>query len=66
MSQATTTATGDSRKRITLTLELPQERPRDDGLCLLRKLLKSLIRGYGMRCVDIRELHTDGRDEPSC
>jgi hypothetical protein len=45
----------NSRKRIALLLELPANRPRDEGLCLLRKLLKGLIRGYGLRCVDIRE-----------
>ena len=51
----------EPRKTITLILQLPTDRPRDDGFCLLRKLLKSLIRGYGMKCIDIKE-----QDEPSC
>jgi hypothetical protein len=57
----------NSRKRIALLLELPSDRPRDEGLCLLRKLLKGLIRGYGLRCIDIREQQQPriepGRDE---
>jgi hypothetical protein len=56
----------DPRKTITLVLMLPNDKPRDDGFCLLRKLLKSLVRGYGLKCVDIRETTTNEKDEPSC
>ena len=51
----TTTPPEDPRKRITLTLQLPTDRPRDVGFCLLRKLLKALLRGYGLRLIDIRD-----------
>jgi hypothetical protein len=49
---------------IVLLLELPSDRPRDVGYCLLRKLLKSLIRNYGMRCIDIREQQQPAKIEP--
>lgn len=56
MSQTTTTtAPGDPRKTITLVLMLPTDRPRDDGFCLLRKLLKALLRSYGLRLIDIKD-----------
>jgi hypothetical protein len=49
---------------ITLTLELPSDRPRDVGFCLLRKLLKGMLRSYGLRLIDIREQQQPPRDEP--
>jgi hypothetical protein len=50
---------------IVLVLELPNDRPRDVGFCLLRKLLKGLLRSYGLRLIDIREQPEiePGRDE---
>lgn len=63
MSQTTSTATGDPRKTITLVLQLPADRPRDVGFCLLRKLLKALLRSYGLRLIDIKD---DEQGEPPC
>ena len=43
---------------FTLTLSMPTSTPPNEpnGFQRLRKLLKCLLRSYGLRCVDIREL----------
>ena len=34
------------------------------GIIRLRKALKILLRGFGLRCVDYRRLHGSGEDGP--
>jgi hypothetical protein len=52
--------------QITLTLTLPASTPPHDpnGWQRLRRLLKSLLRSYGLRCVDIRRMHDEARQFP--
>ena len=49
-----------TRRIITLTLSMPTDTPPNEpnGFQRLRKLLKCLLRVYGLRCVDIREQQT--------
>lgn len=44
-----------------LTLAVPSDFPPDEpsGMQRLRKLLKALLRSYGLRCIDIKEQHAE-------
>ena len=44
-------------RTLTLTLVIPSTTPPNepDGWQRLRRLLKTLLRTYGLRCIDIRE-----------
>ena len=44
-----------ARRRIALLLELPCDNPDMIGMIALRRLLKALLRVYGLRCIDIQE-----------
>ena len=45
----------DPRRRIAILLELPADNPDMLGMIALRRLLKALLRAYGLRCIDIKE-----------
>ena len=45
----------DPRRRIAILLELPHDNPDMIGMVALRRLLKALLRVYGLRCIDIQE-----------
>ena len=49
------------QRTITLTLQLPTATPpgTPDGWQRLRKVLKALLRSYGLRCVYISEIKED-------
>ncbi len=42
-------------RRIALLLELPADSPDMIGMIALRRLLKGLLRAYGIRCLSIRD-----------
>jgi len=44
-----------AKRRIALLLELPADSPDSLGMIALRRLLKGLLRAYGLRCIDIQE-----------
>ena len=44
-----------TKRRIALLLELPADSPDMIGMIALRRLLKGLLRVYGLRCIDIQE-----------
>ena len=43
------------KRRIALLLELPDDTAHLLGMIALRRLLKALLRGYGLRCLSIKE-----------
>ena len=45
----------NTKRRIALLLELPADNPDMLGMVALRRLLKALLRAYGLRCIDIKE-----------
>ncbi len=51
-----------TKRRIALLLELPADSPDSLGMIALRRLLKALLRGYGLRCIDIQD-QPDEHDE---
>ena len=44
-----------TKRRIALLLELPADSPDSLGMIALRRLLKTLLRVYGLRCISIKE-----------
>ena len=44
-----------TKRRIALLLELPADSPDSLGMIALRRLLKALLRAYGLRCLSIKE-----------
>lgn len=57
----------DSRRcsqRVQLILRIPEfEEPAADGIQRLRKLLKALIRSYGLRCESVEPLSEEEANE---
>jgi len=51
-----------TKRRIALLLELPADNPDAIGMIALRRLLKALLRSYGLRCIDVKEQPVE-RDE---
>ena len=45
----------NTKRRIALLLELPADNPDMLGMIALRRLLKGLLRAYGLRCLSIKE-----------
>lgn len=44
-------------------LELRAEGPGPEGIIRLRRLLKCALRAFGLRCVDVRELPDNHREQ---
>lgn len=44
-----------TKRRIALLLELPADNPDMLGMVALRRLLKTLLRVYGLRCMSIKD-----------
>ena len=44
-----------TKRRIALLPELPADSPDSLGMIALRRLLKALLRAYGLRCLSIKE-----------
>lgn len=45
----------NARRRIAILLELPADNPEAVGMIALRRLLKGLLRAYGLRCLSIKD-----------
>ncbi|MFY8202423.1 MAG: hypothetical protein ACOVLE_17240, partial [Pirellula staleyi] len=54
----TQTPSDTTKRRIALLLELPADNPHLVGMVALRRLLKGLLRSYGLKCIDIKESDT--------
>lgn len=47
----------NAKRRIALLLELPHDNVDAIGMIALRRCLKALLRGYGLKCLSIKEPH---------
>lgn len=45
----------NAKRRIAILLELPEDTPHLLGTIALRRLLKGLLRSYGLKCLSIKE-----------
>ena len=54
----------NTKRRIALLLELPADSPDSLGMIALRRLLKGLLRAYGLRCIDISEQPVEQSEVP--